>query len=189
VAASRIVQPGGAGRGLETHGLYCILQISHTWNCLTYPHVELHFVILIFSFRVHKSILPLFPDIICISFSSSCAKDVCLFHKSPDGVWNPPSLPAKWSRGLFTPGVNQLRRKLTSRLYLLPKLKMRGAVTPLPQYVFIRKAIPPVLPLQFYVPLHVQLWTFKHRYINYDARYSFSASMRCLFALPQSKKK
>jgi len=50
-------------------------------------------------------------------FSSPCS----------DWRWGPPSLPSKSGRGV----------KLTTYLHLVPRLRMRGAIQPLPQYVLM----------------------------------------------------
>jgi len=40
------------------------------------------------------------------------------------------------ARGALTPGIKQLGRGAFTHLYPLPRLRMRGAIPPLIQYVF-----------------------------------------------------
>jgi hypothetical protein len=105
-------------------------------DCLTYLHVEFHCEILIFFFRFkdYKSILPLFIEVTCISFSSSCTEDVCPFHISPDRVWDPFSFPAKWHRGRFPPGVNRLRRDVDFSPLSSAEVKIKWRYNSTPSY-------------------------------------------------------
>jgi hypothetical protein len=56
--------------------------------------------------------------------------------KRPDRLFGPPSLLFSWYRGNFS-GVSDQGVMLTTRLHLVPSLKMSGDIPPLSQYAFI----------------------------------------------------
>jgi hypothetical protein len=55
----------------------------------------------------------------------------------PERLWSPPILLSKGYQGLFRWGWNGRGVKLTTHLQLVPRSRMSGAISPLPQYVFI----------------------------------------------------
>jgi hypothetical protein len=55
----------------------------------------------------------------------------------PDRIWGPPSLLFRRYRGVFPWDQNGRGVKLTTYLHLVPSSRMRGAILPLLQYVFM----------------------------------------------------
>jgi hypothetical protein len=54
----------------------------------------------------------------------------------PDRLWGPPSLLSNRYQGLLPWGQSYRGVKLTTHPHLVPRLRMRGAILPLPQYAF-----------------------------------------------------
>jgi hypothetical protein len=73
----------------------------------------------------HCSIL--YYNFCCLLISSPC----------PDRLWGPPNLLSNGHRRLFVPGVKRVGREADHwALHLVPRLRIRWAIPPLPQYVF-----------------------------------------------------
>jgi hypothetical protein len=64
---------------------------------------------------------------------------VSVVIQHPDRIWDPPSLLSKRYRRLFSGERSKAAGivKLTTHLHLVPRVIMRGATPPLPQYVHI----------------------------------------------------
>jgi hypothetical protein len=73
-----------------------------------------------------------------IIWGSSTGRDWEFFTSPlrPDQIWDPPSLLSNGYQGLFTWGSSGREVKLTTHLYLLPRSRMCGAITLMPQYAF-----------------------------------------------------
>jgi len=56
-----------------------------------------------------------------------------LFTTASRPVLRPTQPPIKWVPGELSPGIKRWGVKLTTRLHLVPMLRMRGAIPPLPQ--------------------------------------------------------
>ena len=63
------------------------------------------------------------------------ARNFCLLHRSPDRLWDPPSLLLQGNPCSF-PEVKRQGRKVT-HLYKVSRLWMSGALSPPPLYVFM----------------------------------------------------
>jgi hypothetical protein len=74
--------------------------------------------------------------------------------QSPDRLWAPPSLLSDGYRMLLPRGESGRGVKLTTRLYIVPTLRMRGAIPPFPNTSSWHGALlstRTILPLPFYV--------------------------------------
>ena len=85
--------------------------------------------------------LPVLRPLTCINFSSllfsSLLSSPLLFlHSRPDRLWNPTSLLVKRKRVSF-PWVQRPGRKVSTRVHLVPTLRMSGAIPHLPLYAFM----------------------------------------------------
>jgi hypothetical protein len=59
----------------------------------------------------------------------------------------PTQSPVQWVQGALSPGVYRVGTKLTAHINVVPRLRMRGAIPPLLQYVFLAWCLPLPLPL------------------------------------------
>jgi len=50
----------------------------------------------------------------------------------PDRLWAHPAPPILWVTGDLSPGVKRPGEKLNTHFHLVPELRMRGAIPPLP---------------------------------------------------------
>jgi len=92
-----------------------------------------------FRFKDYKSILPLLIDTSCSSFSSSCTKDICPFHKVQTASGTHPASQPSGTADFILWGYIGCGVWLTSCFYLAPKLKIRGAITPRPPPISLYK--------------------------------------------------
>jgi len=61
------------------------------------------------------------------TWSFQCGAPLLVRHSGPDRIWGPPSLVSNGYCGLFLRGV-----KLTAHFYPAPRVRIRGAIPPLP---------------------------------------------------------
>jgi hypothetical protein len=69
--------------------------------------------------------------------TSGCMRLELQYTPCPDRLWGPPSLLSNGYQGFFPGGKAAWVVKLTDHLRLVPRPRMRGAIPPLPHYVFI----------------------------------------------------
>jgi hypothetical protein len=65
------------------------------------------------------------------------AEQASPLSQRPDRLCYPPSLLSNGYRGIFPQRLSGRRVNLSIHLHLVPKLRMRGAILSLPQYVFM----------------------------------------------------
>jgi len=65
-------------------------------------------------------------------FPARAVKEFFFSTSRPDRLWIPTSLLYNGNRGLFSREKSDWGVKLTTLLHLVPRLRMRGAIPPLP---------------------------------------------------------
>jgi hypothetical protein len=68
-------------------------------------------------------------------------KRFVIYLQRSNRLWGPPNLLSNGYQMLFHPGHSEWGVKLNTHLYLVPRLRMRGAVSPLPHIFSWRRSI------------------------------------------------
>jgi hypothetical protein len=84
-----------------------------------------------------KLLLMFYVTIWVLGFNSRLGLGIFSSPLRPERLWGPPSLLSNRYQVLFPWGQSGRGVKLTTHLHLVPRSKMRRAIPPLPQYVFM----------------------------------------------------
>jgi hypothetical protein len=89
---------------------------------------------------------------VCIEFpfrSFAGGFDVRPFTTASRTALGPTQPPIQWVPGALSLGVKRPGVKLTTHLHLVPRSRMRGAIPPLLQYVFMARCLDPGVTLSY----------------------------------------